>query len=230
MNRRWSLLGCSVLLLSTVAAEAPSGSEILARIESENSRRHSQLKEYSGNRQYTMQNTRFGMEAAVAVLMNYRQSDGQRYTVVSRSGSDKLNGIIDQVIASERVESQPPESTRRDITAANYRARLLAIEVAAKRSCYVVELTPRIKNRFLIVGKVWVDTESFAVVRIEGQFAASVSILLGAPRLTEDFIEVQGYWLPAHVKSVTSSLLLGPTELEILFSNYQLDQDSAPQQ
>jgi hypothetical protein len=37
--------------------------------------------------------------------------------------------------------------------------------------------------------------------------------------------EYSGFWLPGHVRSVTSSLLLGPTKLDISFSNYQLDHD-----
>ena len=68
------------------------------------------------------------------------------------------------------------------------------------------------------------DADSYGVVRLEGQFAASSSILIGAPSISEEFIEVQGFWLPGHVRSITSSLLLGPTEMDILFSNYQLDQ------
>jgi hypothetical protein len=64
--------------LSAASAE-PSSDEILARLESENNRRHVLLKEYSGSRQYT------------------------RYTVLTRSGSDKLNGIIDKVLASEQA-------------------------------------------------------------------------------------------------------------------------------
>jgi hypothetical protein len=63
-------------------------------------------------------------------------------------------------------------------------------------------------------------------VRIEGQFAASLSALIGAPRITEEFVEVRGFWLPARVHSVTSSFLLGPTELNILFSNYQFEPTS----
>ena len=208
------------------ASLTPSGDEILSRLEGETNRRHLLLKEYSGSRQYTLQNVRFGKQAAVAVLMNYRQPEGERYTVVTRSGSDKLNGIIDKVLASEAGASVAPENARHQITSANYRVRLLGTEVTAGRSCYVLELAPKIKNRFLIVGKAWVDTESYAVVRIEGQFAASISILVGAPRISEEFIEVNGFWLPGHVRSVTSSFLLGPTSLDIRFSNYQLDQDS----
>jgi negative regulator of sigma E activity len=216
-------------LTGAVAADpvVPSSDEILTRIESENNRRHEILKEYSGSRQYTLLNVRFGKQAAVGVLMNYRQVEGERYTVLSRSGSDKLNGIIDKVLASEAGASLPLEKARHQITSANYRVRVLGTEVAAGRSCYVLELAPKIKTRYLIVGKAWVDTDSYAVVRIEGQFAASISILVGAPRISEDFIEVHGFWLPGHVRSVTSSFLLGPTELDIFFSNYQLAQDSA---
>jgi hypothetical protein len=212
------------LLLATASGSvAPAGDEILARIEGETNRRHSLLKEYTGSRQYTLQNFRFGKQAAASVLMSYRQLDGERYTVLTRSGSEQLSGIIDRVLASESAASLPLENTRHEITGANYRGHLLGTEVIGERTCYVVELTPRSRHRFLIVGKAWVDTVSFAVVRIEGRFAASLSMLLGAPGISEDFIEVAGFWLPGHVRSVTSSLLLGPTELDIFFTNYRLE-------
>lgn len=217
-------LAISQALVRTVAtgSVAPNGDEILARVEIETNRRHVQLKEYSSARQYTLQNRRFGKQAAADVLMNYRQIEGASYTVVARSGSDKLNGIIDQILASEAGASVPPENTRHEIAAVNYRVRLLRTEVAAGRSLYVLELAPKIKSRFLVVGKAWVDADTYSVVRIEGQFAASFSLALGAPRIREDFIEVQGFWFPGHVRSVTSSLLLGSTELDIVFSNYEL--------
>jgi hypothetical protein len=105
------------------------------------------LKEYSGSRQYTLQNLRFGKQAAVAVLMNYRQFEGERYTVLERSGSDKLNGIIDKVLASETGASTPPENIRHEITSGNYRVRLLGTEIAAGRICYVLNLAPRVSAR-----------------------------------------------------------------------------------
>ena len=214
----------------TAASVTPSSDEILARLEGENNRRHDALKVYSGSRQYTLQNLRFGKQAAVNVLMNYRQPDGERYTVLTRSGSEKLNGIIDRVLAGEAGASVPPENAQRQINSTNYNVRLLGTELAAGRSCYVVQLMPKMKSRFLIVGKAWVDTGSYAVVRLEGRFAASLSTLVGTPRISEDFVEVHGFWLPSHLRSVTTSFLLGPTELEVLFSNYQLDQDAPPVQ
>jgi hypothetical protein len=214
------------LLLAFAFAQSylalPSGDQILAGVESETSRRHLQLKDYSGTRQYTLKNQRFGKQADTGVRMDFRPLEGERFTVVTRSGSDKLNGIIDDVLASESLASVAPENARHEISAANYRVRVMGTEMTGGRSCYVLELTPRMKSRALIAGKAWIDVASYAVVRIEGKFAASVSSLVGAPRITEDFVDVHGFWLPGHVRSITSSFLLGPTEMDIVFSNYQL--------
>ena len=224
--RRWLRFAVAIAGLTSVllgAALAPSSAEILAGIETENGRRHDLLKAYSGSRQYTLENLRFGKQAAVVVRTNYRQVEGESYTILTRSGSVKLNGIIDRVIASETDIRSAQGTARHEITARNYRVMLLGTEMVAGRNCYVLDLAPRVKDRYLIIGKAWVDAGSYGVVRIEGQFAASSSLLIGAPSISEEFVEVRGFWLPSRVRSVTSSFLLGPTELEILFSNYEID-------
>jgi hypothetical protein len=213
-------------ILMAASYPAPSGDEILARVEAESSRRHVMLKEYSGSRQYSIHNSRFGKEAETEVLVHYRQGDGERHTVLKRSGSPKLNGVIDKVLASQAKASVPPDNQRHQITAANYRVRVIGTEFAAGRNCYVLELSPRMKSQYLIAGKAWVDSLSYAVVKVEGQFAASISMLVGTPSISEDFVEVNGFWLPSRVRTVSTSFLLGLTKLEIQFSNYQLDRDS----
>jgi negative regulator of sigma E activity len=209
-----------------VAAASPNlttGESVLAKVELESNRRHAALTGYTGSRVYRLLSQRFGQEADVTVVAKYRAAEGERFTVVERAGSGRLNGIIDQVLSTEAAESVPPANAAREISAANYRVSLLGVEMAAGRSCYVLALTPRRKQRSLISGKAWIDAATYGVVRLDGQFAASVSIFLGAPRIVEDFVEVGGFWLPGHVRSVTSSLLLGPAELEIQFSKYDLE-------
>jgi negative regulator of sigma E activity len=215
------------VLAAAPMPDQPTAESVLAKVELESDRRHAGLREYTGSRVYKLQNQRFGKEADATVFAKYRAAEGERFTVVTRSGSDRLSGIIDQVLSTEAAESVPPANAAREISAANYRVRLLGAEIAAGRQCYVLELTPRRKQRSLIHGKAWVDVASSAVVRLDGQFAASASIFLGAPRIVEDFVETGGFWLPGHVWSVTSSVLLGPTTLEIEFSNYRLADEAA---
>jgi len=210
-------------LLPLAAASNPDpGDDILAKIESANNRRRAMLQDYSVARHYTLQNQRFGKQAATSVVMKYRQGVGEHYTVVTRSGSEKLNDIIDKVIATESTAAQPPGNARHQIAPANYQARPLGTETAGERTCYVLQLIPRVKAQYLIYGKVWVDTATYAVVRLEGQFAASFSALIGTPRIRTDFVQVNGFWMPAHVHSTTSSFLLGSSELNIHFTNYQV--------
>jgi len=224
MKRLTSLIFSRVLIgcLAAPAAETvtQSADEILAKLENTNTRRHAMLQEYSGLRRYTLHNLRFGKLATADVRMTYDR--GEHCTVLTRTGSEKLSGIIDKVLASEDGASLSPEYARHDITAANYRVRLLGTEVTAGRTCYVLELAPKAKAKYLLAGKAWIDSEDYALVRLEGRFAASLSILVGAPHLTEEFSYVDGFWLPAHVRSVATSFLLGPSELDILYSNYHL--------
>jgi hypothetical protein len=86
-------------------------------------------------------------------------------TVLTRSGPDRLVGIVDRVLATKI----PPPANR---------VRLLGTEIASGRSCLVLELPPRIKDRLLIVGK------------------ASFSRLVGAPSISEEFVEVHGSGYP----------------------------------
>ncbi len=224
----YSMLVCGLMGSLPADSIAPSGDDILAKVEAEINRCHLELTEYSGSRQYRLQNGRLGQRAVAAVLMSHRPIEGDKFTVVTRSGSGQLNGIIDKLLSSEAAASLPPENARHQINSANYRVHLLGSETAEGRTCYVLALSPRFKVPYLVVGKAWVDAESYAVVKMEGQYAASMSVLVGAPRIAEEYVEVHGFWLPGHVRSVTSSILLGPTELDIEFSNYQLDQDAAP--
>ena len=101
MTRQLRLFAFGFLLVLGARSQAPmadsvtpSGDEIIARVEIENARRHALLKDYSIALQYTLQNARFGKQGVVGVLMRYRQVEGERYTVLTRSGSGSLNSVI----------------------------------------------------------------------------------------------------------------------------------------
>src|SRR5581483_9567612 len=93
-----ALIACVLALAPAHWAQAlpedPTAEAVLAKVELESDRRHAGLKEYSGSRVYTLLNQRFGKEAATTVFAKYRASEGEHFTVVQRSGSDRLNGII----------------------------------------------------------------------------------------------------------------------------------------
>jgi hypothetical protein len=95
-------------------------------------------------------------------------------------------------------------------------------DTTAGRDCWVLEVKPRAKSKYLISGTAWVDKSTFDVVRLDGVTAASLSIWVGTPHIVEDRSEVDGIWLPSRLKSRSSTFLTGESELEIAYTGYQV--------
>jgi hypothetical protein len=154
--------------------------------------------------------------------MTYRPAEGVRFTILRRSGSSQLAGIVERLLASETEASIPAKRGDHEISPANYRARFRGTETTDGRSCYVIDLLPRRKSKYLIEGTLWIDPASYGIVRLQGYLSASVSMWVGAPHITEEFSEIGGLWLPSCTRSVSSGRLLGTSELEIRYTDYQI--------
>jgi len=210
----------AALVFAATVGSQPWTQEILGKVEQAASRRHT--VSYSGTRTYAMRNYRFNKEARVTVRMTYSPGEGKQFTVLERSGSDRLVDIIQQLIDTEVEASRPGEILQKGLTAENYAARLRGTEKAAGRDCWVLELKSRAKSKYLINGTAWVDKATFDVVRLDGVTATSLSIWVGTPHLVEDRAEFDGIWLPARLKSRSSTFLTGDSELDIDYTGYQI--------
>jgi hypothetical protein len=220
-------IGGLFLLVSSLLAVGPgqqplTGDEILAKQAQTASRRRAALSEYTGTRHYRIRNKRFSKEATGTVRMSYSDGQGAHLQVVASAGSEKMTGILQRIVGSEEELSRPAERSRSDLTPANYSAKLIGTETVGGRQCYVLAVTPRMRSKHLIEGKAYVDAATFGLMRVEGQFAASVSAFLGRPYFVQDFAEVGGYWLPAHAHATSSSFFLGVSELDVVYLEYEV--------
>ena len=57
----------------------------------------------------------------------------------------------------------------------NYDFRLLGTDETEGRPSYVLEISPKTKNQFMIRGRTWVDAVAFAITRLEGSPAKNPS-------------------------------------------------------
>ena len=212
--------------LPTTRGADPSSDVILARVGDSSVKQR--IIAYSVVREYRLRNFRFDKEATVTVQVSYRSDEGTKYTVLERSGSTKLTEVVEKLLDSEADASRPSKLGEYEISPANYQACLRGTEVTAGRTCYVIDLMPKHKSKYLIRGKAWVDRNSYGVVRLEGATAASVSMWVGAPRIQLEFSEIDGVWLPTHTGAVSSGLFLGTSELEIRYLDYLVTDLSHP--
>lgn len=213
--------------LASILRAEPSN-EILERVAANNIKHYSVA--FSVLREYKLRNLRFDKEATVSVQVTYRPAEGMTYTILESSGSPKLAEIVGKVLASEAETSTPEKLARHLISPDNYEGHLRGTETKVGRSCYLIDLVPKHKSKYLMKGTAWVDRSSYDLVRLEGITSASVSMWIGTPHIEMEFSQIDGLWLPVRTGAVSTGLLLGTSELEIRFCDYVIINPDHPAQ
>jgi len=73
--------------------------------------------------------------------------------------------VFDRLIQSEGETSAGREHHDSAITAANYTFVLAGMEEVGPYHCFILEATPKRKDKYLFEGKIWIETEDFAVAK-----------------------------------------------------------------
>jgi len=105
---------------------------------------------------------------------------------------------------------------------------MLDYEITPASSLYVLSVEPRRKDKFLYSGRIWVDGEDFAVVRIEAVPAKNPSFWIKNTKIEHHYVKVSSFWLPAQNHSLTTVRLGGRADLTIQYMDYQVTPASLP--
>jgi hypothetical protein len=97
---------------------------------------------------------------------------------------------------------------------------MVGTETVNHRPAYVIEATPKTSNKYLIRGRIWVDAEEYAIVRIEGQPAKNPSFWIKSVRFVHTYAKQGTVWLPVSDNSVADARILGATDLKIEYFGY----------
>jgi hypothetical protein len=222
----------AILVAATLVAAADLGensvTRLMVRMAQMDRERLKSLERYTGARHYSLNNKRFKTHAEMTVRVAYGPAGRKEFQVLSESGSEWVRKyVFRRLMRVEQESAQGAAHTQSRITPDNYDFRLVRMEAANGRPCYVLDATPRSKNRYLFRGRVWVDAEDAAVVRVEGSPARSPSLWIAGVRFVHQYKKVGPYWLAASNVSQTEVRLFGSTELTVEYSDYVIDPPAA---
>lgn len=199
--------------------------DVLARMAAHNEARVAALKHYSSARRYTLRNHRFGTSAQLDVEMHYQHPGTKAFQVVSEQGSRIIRDrVLKRMIEAELEAARPETQASTQITPRNYTFQLLATELRGARRCYVLEALPKVPKKFLFRGRIWVDSEDFAIVRIQGGPALNPSFWIRKTSFVHEYQKFGSFWLPVANRSTTDALLFGRTEVGIEYSLYRISE------
>lgn len=229
LSRKYVIAVLALLPLLVAASETPeapvprlSAGEIVTRLTAMNAQRAAHLRSYRGTRLYAVEYRGFpgDRRASMVVNVNY-QAPQKTFTIVSEEGSKLLlKRVLRKLVESE----QEADQNRRDtgLTESNYRFQLLGAETVDGRQCYVLDVDPKRKDKFLYDGKIWVDAEEFAVVRIEARPAKNPSFWISSTSIEHRYSKHGEFWLPATNRSTTKVRLGGEAVLTITYRDYEI--------
>lgn len=202
---------------------ALTATQVVERLARMNSMRAEALRSYSSVREYHLVlNGIIHKSADMVAKMTYHWPDRKEFTIISESGSEIMENRVLKAILDAEKESMKEENQRQTaLNEENYEFTMAGIE-GNPPTAYVLNAKPRVKNRFLFKGKIWVDAKDFAVTRIECEPAKNPSWWTKKNEITNVYQKLGDFWLPAHTQSLTEVRIFGHTVLEIVYKDYDL--------
>jgi outer membrane lipoprotein-sorting protein len=186
------------MALSNYSAPAGlTGDQVIEKMLERNRLRNEQLQRYSAVRTYEIRNLEGKLAAQAVVRVDYRAPDKKTFNKTSEKGSGIVRRLVfDRLIQSESETSSGREHRNSAITTANYTFTLAGEEEVGPYHCFVLEATPKSKEKYLFEGKIWVDAEDFAVVKIAGHPAKKPSFWINRADFVRQYQRIDGFWLP----------------------------------
>jgi hypothetical protein len=198
--------------------------QVVQRMVERNEQRAQALESYRGTRIYNLEYHGLASKnATLVVTMTYRRPDEKKFCIVSESGSELLQGRVLKRLLEAEVEAMQEEQRRQTAMGPkNYEFRLVTYERTGAQGFYILEVTPRIKNKFLFRGQIWVDGQDFAVARMEGEPAKNPSWWTKRNAIHVTYEKIGEFWLPARNETSTQVRIAGSSLLTIVYRDYEI--------
>jgi len=222
------LLFTALFLLPTSAAIAaddpgtlPTAEQVMSRMAAQDVERQSSIEGYAGMRRYVLENQNFQKRAEMVVRVKGDPDGTKHFEVVSEDGWKAANShVLRKMLESESETSRPELRATTRLNFTNYQFLIVGTEMVSGRKAYVLETKPKRKDKYLFEGRIWVDTEDYALVRAEGSPAKNPSFWTKSTHFVQVYQKSGPLWFPLSTQSITEARLFGTTDVHIQYFDY----------
>jgi Outer membrane lipoprotein-sorting protein len=180
------------------------------------------LLEYSANRRYQVTNEKGKLRSETQVSLQYQSPDSKEFKIVSESGPAMLRNIVRSLLTFETEAALGSAGYDSSITPANYTFQLAGTDRVDGYKCFVVQASPKRKDKYLFEGRIWIEENEFAVVKIVGRPAKRPSFWIKSADFARHYQKIGGTWLPRRDQTVSQVRLFGENVLTIDHADYRV--------
>jgi hypothetical protein len=224
--KHYFLLTALFLLPASAAAadespSLPTAEEIVARMGFRDLQRQVSIAGYAGMRRYVLDNQHLHKRAEMLVQVQGDPDGTKHFEVVSEEGWKAAHKhVLRKMLESESETSHPEARAKTRINPENYDFKIAGTEVIDGRTAYVLEVSPKRKEKYLFRGRIWVDAEDYALARAEGQPAKNPSFWTKSTHFVQIYQKSGLLWFPRSTQSVTEAHIFGTTDVNIEYFDY----------
>ncbi|HTA49376.1 MAG TPA: hypothetical protein VK930_07990 [Verrucomicrobiae bacterium] len=226
-SERFFFILAIVLSAATIASAQtgdplPTAEDVVAKMMQFDAQRQSQLTGYTAIRHYVAVNK--SRRAEMLVHVDCAGDGAKQFTLLSEEGSGSIRKHVFHRLLSEETEASrhgTRNSTR--LIPANYDFRFVGQEKLETGPAYVLQVSPKTANKYLIDGKIWVDANDYSIVRIEGQPARNPSFWVHSVHFVHTYEKVGPFWFASATRTKSEIRIFGSSELTIENSDYTLN-------
>ena len=226
MQRAFTTLAIVFSVTAIAAAQTgdplPSEEDVVAKMMQFDAQRQSQLTGYTATRYYVAINK--SRRAEMLVRVDCASDGAKQFTVLSEEGSGSIRKHVFHKLLSEETEASrhgTRNSTR--LIPANYDFQFVGQEKLETGPAYVLQVSPKTANKYLVDGKIWVDANDYSIVRIEGQPARNPSFWVRSVHFVHTYEKVGPFWFASATHTKSEIRIFGSSELTIENSDYTLN-------
>jgi negative regulator of sigma E activity len=215
------LLFAMAMAAQNSGQQLPSTDEVVAKMIEHDNQRQAALHGYTAARHYVLENSRHHKRAEMLVTVKCLENGSKEFETVSATGwGAARNHVFPKLLEGESEASLPEFRDRSRITRENYSFEMVGKDYINGRPAYVIAIAPKTPNKFLVEGRIWVDVDEYAIVRIEGKAAKSPSFWIKSVHFVHTYQKSGLFWFPVSDRSVTDVRMLGATEVTIEYFDY----------
>ena len=200
-------------------------SQVVEKLVQKNAERAKALESYRGKRIYKIDYKGFpsALRGEMIVEMTYTAPAKKDFKILSESGSKWIvKRVLKRLIDGEKEAQEAATRKSVELNTQNYNFTSLERQTDARGCGYVLSIQPKVPNKFLYRGRIWVNDQDFAVCRIEAEPSKNPSIWITKTEIRHNYQKFQDFWLPVENQSISSLRLGGRATLTITYQDYEI--------
>ena len=189
---------------------AITGNIILAEVVTHNEHRSGALLKYTAVERHQVMDSRGEVYAEEIAHIDYHAPGKKTVIVTSENGwGPSGHFTLEQLIVNEIEPTTGGDDGDGSITPANYELHPLGEQQVGPFHCFVVQAIPKRKDKDLFEGKIWIDVQDYALVRIEGHPVKRPSFWIARKEFVRQYQKIDGFWLPQKNETLVHVRLYG---------------------